>query len=102
MDLSDNDVRKRLEIELFVGFDDDDPRDKIPEKLLQLAIVNEEKRTKDKAFFKSGDNSSEGEDDEKKDRVLTSIICITSTLTKPRLTGADGQCERIQSSRSTK
>ena len=80
MDLSESEVRRRLEIELFVGFEDDDPRDKIPEKLLQVAIVSEEKRAKDKAFFKTGDNSSEGEDDEKKDKILIRIVCITSLV----------------------
>ena len=80
MDLSDGEVRRRLEIELFVGFNEDDPRDKIAEKLLQIAIVSEEKRAKDKAFFKSGDNSSEGEDDDKKDKAVTRIICVTSKL----------------------
>jgi hypothetical protein len=79
MDLNEGDVRRRLETELFAGFEEDDPRDKIPEKLLQLAIVSEEKRAKDKAFFKTGDNSSEGEDDDKKDKILTRIVCITSS-----------------------
>lgn len=75
---SDEDIKKRLELTLFTGFDENadlDTKDSIPEKLLYFCLVNEEKA-------KSSKKNDDSDDDDELKFAKKDQRCICLSISK--------------------
>ena len=79
----DEDIKRRLEQTIFIGFGDknenEDSKEKLAEKLLYFCIINEEKFKPTHKKSKSADVDSDDEEDKttKKEQVC---VCLTSNI----------------------
>lgn len=80
---SEEDIKKRLELTIFVGFDVADSKDQLPEKLLYHCLVNEEKAAKASSKKAKDDDSDEETPDATKKEQR--CICLTSKFQYARI-----------------